>query len=58
MLRVGNVRNWDSTHITSHTWELDAKKHPHELVELEGETELNLDVKQHGIGSASCGPGA
>ncbi|OAL05325.1 putative beta-galactosidase [Phaeosphaeriaceae sp. SRC1lsM3a] len=36
--------------------ELDKKKHPHELVELDGETELNLDMAHHGIGSASCGP--
>ena len=58
VLRVDNARNWDSTHITRHARELDAKKHLHGSVELEGETELKLDMKQHGIGSASCGPGA
>ncbi|KAJ5794333.1 Glycoside hydrolase family 2 N-terminal [Penicillium paradoxum] len=39
------------------TAELDRAKHPHELSELEGETELNLDYAHHGIGTASCGPG-
>jgi beta-galactosidase len=37
--------------------ELDRAKHPHELSELNDETELNIDYLHDGIGSASCGPG-
>jgi beta-galactosidase len=37
--------------------ELDRAKHPHELSELNGETELNIDYLHDGIGTASCGPG-
>ncbi|KAJ5770899.1 uncharacterized protein N7511_002950 [Penicillium nucicola] len=37
--------------------ELDGAKHPHELSELKDETELNIDLAHHGIGTASCGPG-
>ncbi|CAG8054031.1 unnamed protein product [Penicillium salamii] len=37
--------------------ELDRAKHPHELSELDNETELNIDYLHHGIGTASCGPG-
>ncbi|KGO38576.1 Glycoside hydrolase, family 2, N-terminal [Penicillium expansum] len=40
------------------TAELDRAKHPHELSELDNETELNIDYAHHGIGTASCGPGA
>ncbi|KAJ5159067.1 Glycoside hydrolase family 2 N-terminal [Penicillium coprophilum] len=40
------------------TMELDRAKHPHELSELNNETELNIDYAHHGIGTASCGPGA
>ncbi|CAG8296817.1 unnamed protein product [Penicillium olsonii] len=37
--------------------ELDRAKHPHELSELDNETELTVDYLHHGIGTASCGPG-
>jgi beta-galactosidase len=37
--------------------ELDRAKHPHELSELADESELNVDLAHHGIGTASCGPG-
>ncbi|OOQ88819.1 beta-galactosidase [Penicillium brasilianum] len=37
--------------------ELDRAKHPHELSELDGETEFNVDFAHHGIGTGSCGPG-
>ncbi|CAG7936765.1 unnamed protein product [Penicillium salamii] len=37
--------------------ELDRAKHPHELSELDNETELNIDYLHHGVGTASCGPG-
>jgi beta-galactosidase len=40
------------------TEELDRAKHPHELVELDGETEFRVDFAHHGIGTGSCGPGA
>ncbi|CAI7647719.1 unnamed protein product [Penicillium discolor] len=40
------------------TAELDRAKHPYELSELDNETELNIDYAHHGIGTASCGPGA
>ncbi|KAJ5679062.1 Glycoside hydrolase family 2 N-terminal [Penicillium macrosclerotiorum] len=40
------------------TAELDRAMHPHELSELHGETELNIDLAHDGIGTASCGPGA
>ncbi|KAJ5383248.1 hypothetical protein N7517_001159 [Penicillium concentricum] len=40
------------------TMELDRAKHPYELSELNNETELNIDYAHHGIGTASCGPGA
>lgn len=36
--------------------DLDLAKHPHELIELADENELNLDYAQHGLGSGSCGP--
>jgi beta-galactosidase len=36
---------------------LDRAKHPHELCELDGETEWNVDFAHHGIGTGSCGPG-
>ena len=37
--------------------ELDRAKHPHELSELNNETELSIDYLHDGIGTASCGPG-
>lgn len=39
------------------TAELDRAKHPFELSELRDETEFNIDLAHHGIGTASCGPG-
>ncbi|KAJ5151059.1 Glycoside hydrolase family 2 N-terminal [Penicillium canariense] len=39
------------------TAELDRAKHPHDLSELNRETEFNIDLAHHGIGTASCGPG-
>ena len=36
--------------------DLEAARHPHELTQRP-EIILNLDWRQHGIGSASCGPG-
>ena len=35
---------------------LDAAAHPHELKE-DGQLWLHLDVAQHGLGTAACGPG-
>ncbi|WP_205324670.1 glycoside hydrolase family 2 TIM barrel-domain containing protein [Glycomyces sp. YM15] len=43
------VRPWTSE-------DLDAAKHPHELVERD-RLYVNLDAAVHGMGSASCGPG-
>ncbi|MEV3939305.1 glycoside hydrolase family 2 TIM barrel-domain containing protein, partial [Glycomyces sp. NPDC049804] len=43
------VRPWTSE-------DLDAARHPHELVER-GELYVNVDAALHGMGSASCGPG-
>ncbi|KAJ5420218.1 hypothetical protein N7465_002737 [Penicillium sp. CMV-2018d] len=40
------------------TVELDRAKHPHELSEVDNKTELDIDYAHHGIGTASCGPGA
>lgn len=37
--------------------ELDRAKHPHELSELDNETEFSIDLAHYGIGTASCGPG-
>ena len=43
------VRPWTSE-------DLDAAKHPHDLVERD-RLYVNLDAALHGLGSASCGPG-
>ena len=37
------------------TMDLERARHTHELVPREDIT-LNLDLAQHGLGSASCGP--
>ncbi|MBI5161116.1 MAG: DUF4981 domain-containing protein [Micrococcales bacterium] len=37
--------------------ELDAAPHPHELPDVGEHSWLTVDLAQHGIGTASCGPG-
>ena len=49
----GKPFSFNAMHYTSH--DLDNAKHPHELTKLD-ETIVNIDYKNSGIGSASCGP--
>lgn len=49
----------DGIELTARPWSdqaLAAAAHPHEL-EADGALWLHLDVAQHGVGSAACGPG-
>lgn len=54
LLIVGDLLNVSARHYS--TENLDQAQHTYELEESDS-IELNVDYKQHGIGSASCGPG-
>ncbi|WP_420114862.1 glycoside hydrolase family 2 TIM barrel-domain containing protein [Pseudactinotalea sp.] len=62
-VRAGEVTlgadDLDGLELTARPWSdqaLAAAAHPHEL-EADGALWLHLDVAQHGVGSAACGPG-
>ena len=50
---IGRPFSFNAMHYTSH--DLDQARHPHSLTKLDG-TIVNIDYKNSGIGSASCGP--
>ncbi len=51
-VEIGSV-DWDSKSYDMEN--IDQARHTHELIKQDSLT-LNLDYKQHGLGSASCGP--
>ena len=50
---VDEAFSLSASHYTSHN--LDTAQHPYELIRCD-ETIVNIDYKNNGIGSASCGP--
>lgn len=63
VLRAGQVllgtEDVDGFELTARPWSdqaLAAAAHPHELV-ADGALWLHIDVAQHGVGTAACGPG-